>query len=205
MTRGVSMLMAAVLGGIVVGGVVWFAKPAATSPAATPAQMPAPASTVVAGAAPLAAATEAAAPPWAAGGDAVASVQAPGLGAAISAAPVDPVKAQARAALRTRLLTLTAGGRHPTPEEMNVVLGELQRIEGSSTIGGVDIGALRNNLGKVNEMQKLSAELTAQTQLPGGGDKQKIQQLLTRVRQLQSEMQLNVAVAPAATTPRNQK
>jgi hypothetical protein len=200
MTRNLSMVMAALLGGIVVGVVVWFAKPAVMPSVTKPATVaaPVPAGTV---AAPLATSVgQAAPPPWANAG--TSGAQAPGLGAAIHGAPVDPAKAQAREALRTRLLGLTAGGRHPTPAEMNDILGDLQRVEGSSTIGGVDIAALRNNLVKVNEMQQLGAELTAQTQLPGGGDKQKIQQLLTRVRQLQSEMQLNVAVAPPAAVPR---
>jgi len=201
MTRNTSMVMAAVLGGIIVGAVVWFAKPAVTPSVTTPATVaaPVPVSTV---AVPLAASVgQAAPPPWVNAGNVASNPQAPGLGAVIHGAPVDPVKAQAREALRTRLLALTAGGRHPTPAEMNDILGDLQRVEGSSTIAGVDVAALRNNLVKVNEMQQLGAELTAQTQMPGGGDKQKIQQLLTRVRQLQSEMQLNVAVAPPASVP----
>lgn len=203
MTRSVSLVLAAVLGGVLVGGIVWFAKPAAPVASSTPppSSVSAPVSAATARTPSMAAggAAQTQAPPWAGAVDGSAgNLQPMGMAAAIHAAPVDPAKAKARAAIRARLAELTAGGRHPTPGEMSGVLADLERTEGSSAVGGVNIEALRNNLDKVSEMQKLGAELSAEAQQPGGGDKQKIEQILSRVRQLQSEMQSNIIVASPA-------
>jgi len=196
MSRIAPMILAAALGGAVVGGIVWFTRPA---PPATPAAAPETAAATAASAAAPAGAGQTAPPPWA-----NADGSAGGLGAAIGAAPIDPKKAQARAEIRSRITALTANGRHPTPSEMNALLGDLERVEGSSVISGVNIGALRSNLVKVDEMQRLGMEMKAETEKPGGGNPQKVQEILARLQKLQSEMRLDITVptpAPSAPTP----
>ncbi len=189
MSRVAPIIIAAALGGVVVGGIVWFAKPAPTAPAA-----PVSVEQTSAVAAPS---NTGAPPPWA--GNSAAPVGSD-LGPAIGSANVDPKKKAAREAVRAKILSLTANGRQPTPAEMNTVLGELERIEGSSVISGVNVGALRSNLAKVDEMQRLGEEMRVESTKPNGGDPQKLKELMGRLQKLQAEMRTDIA-APITPAP----
>lgn len=192
MSRIAPMIIAATLGGIVVGGIVWFARPAPPAPAAAPVVSAAPVTV-----SPTPASTGPA-PPWA--GNTAPSSAGNDLSAVFGATSADPKKNAARQAVRAKIASLTANGRHPTPAEMNVVLGDLERIEGSSIISGVNVGALRSNLVKVDEMQRLAEEMKVESQKPNGGDPEKSKQILARLQKLQGEMRMDIA-APTATTP----
>ena len=197
MSRPMQIVGAAVAGGLVVGLIMWFARPV---------QDPAiPSSPAVAVAVPVenAAITSVAAPPPWAGSAATAPIVLPDLR---SSAKANPQKQAAREAVRQKIAGLTANGRQPTPAEMNVVLAELERIEGSSVISGINVGAVRNNLMKVDEMQRLGEQMKTESTKPGGGDVQKLNALLARIQKLQSEMRLDIAVPPpAAPTVHTQK
>ena len=200
MSRNVALILAAVLGGVVVGGIVWFAKPV-VAPASQPARAPAPASTVAPITPGAIDAAQTQRPPWADASQDATGPSRTSVAGAISASSRDPGKAQEREAIRQRLVELTAGGRHPTPAELNDVLADLERNAGSPIVAGVNIGALRSNLAAVDKLQKLGLELQAETRKPGGGDKQKIESILEQLRQVQSGMDLGVAVPPPQTTP----
>ncbi|MGA7296955.1 MAG: hypothetical protein WBW92_05555 [Rhodanobacteraceae bacterium] len=199
MTRSASLILAAVLGGVVVGGIVWVSKPdtvpvpeASQTSSPTQAKPPAPAASSAQ------APSASQAPPWADASGVAAAPSSISVASAISTSPRDPEKARQRAAIRARLHKLTANGRHATPAEMSQVLGDLERVEGSPVVAGVDIGALRKNLIAVDKLQNLSRELQAESQKPGGGDKQRIQQILVQLKQIQSEMNYNTTAIPAA-------
>lgn len=206
MNRNTSLILAAVIGGVVVGGVVWFSKPtmppappASTASRAVPVQTPVALGKNV----PVQATAPSQVPPWADGAGVVNGPASTGIASAISTSSRDPEKTRQRAALRARLHKLTAGGRHPSIAELNDVLGDMERVEGSPVVAGVDIGTLRKNLAAVDKLQKLSLELQTESQKPGGGDKQKIQNILAQLKQIQADMNLNAAaLAPAPTAPR---
>lgn len=206
MTRSASLILAAVLGGIVVGGIVWLTKPEpVTTPAVPQATSPLATKPPATLANTLPAPSPSQAPPWADSSGVVAGPSSASLASAISMSPSKrSEKARQRDAIRARIQKLTANGRHPTPAEMNDVLGDLERVEGSSALGGVNIAALRENLVAVDKLQKLSLELQAESQKPGGGDKQKIQSILAQLKQIQANMNYNVAapVGTPAVTPR---
>ena len=206
MNRGASLVLAAVLGGVVVGGIVWLTKPEpvpATAPSrSAPAATASAAPVVDSRATQAASAPDSGTPPWADHTGGAGASSPANLGSAISLSPQDQAKATQRAALRARIQKLTAGGRHPTPAEMDSVLGDMQRMEGSSVVAGVDIEALRQNLANVQKLQRVSQELQAESQKPGGGDKQKIQALLAQLKQIQSNMNYNVARGASAQPAR---
>lgn len=206
MNRSVSLILAAIVGGVVVGGVVWFSKPPPPpAPSANSATRPAPVEAPVATGnnEPGQATAPSQLPPWADGAGVVNHPASTSLASAISTSSRDPEKTRQRAALRARLHKLTADGRHPSIAELNDVLGDMERVEGSPVVAGVDIGALRQNLAAVDKLQKLSLELQTESQKPGGGDKQKIQDILAQLKQIQADMDLNIAVpTPAAAAQR---
>lgn len=189
MSRTVQIVGAAAAGGLVVGLIMWFARPV-QSPATPPSQ-----AAVAAVPVESAAVTSVAAPPPWADSTATGPIVLPDLR---SAAKANPQKQAAREAIRQKIAELTANGRQPTPAEMNVVLAELERVEGASIISGINVGAVRNNLIKVDEMQRLGEQMKAESTKPGGGDVQKLNAMLARIQKLQSEMRLDIAVPPPA-------
>lgn len=191
MSRAAPLIIAAALGGLVVGSIIWFARPAPPAASVPVADMQAAA--VVA----PAPSNTGSPPPWADTSTAPAGAD---LGPALKNVPTDPKKQAAREAIRTKILSLTANGRQPTPAEMNTVLAELERVEGSSIISGVNVGALRNNLSKVDEMQRLGMEMKSESSKPNGGDQAKLKDIMMRLQKLQTEMRTDIA-APAPIAP----
>ncbi len=192
MSRAAPLIIAAALGGLVVGGIVWFARPAPSAPPLPVADMQATNAAAVS-----TPSSTGAPPPWAEPSAAPAGAD---LGPAIRNTPTDPKKRAAREAIRTKILSLTANGRQPTPAEMNAVLAELERVEGSSVISGVNVGALRSNLSKVDEMQRLGMEMKNESSKPNGGDPAKLKDIMNRLQKLQAEMRTDIA-APAPVVP----
>lgn len=192
MSRAAPLIIAAALGGLVVGVIVWFARPSPSAPPAPVADMQTTNSAAVS-----TPSNTGAPPPWA---EPSAAAGGADLGPAIRNAPADPKKQAAREAIRTKILSLTANGRQPTPAEMNAVLAELERVEGSSVISGVNVGALRSNLSKVDEMQRLGMEMKNESSKPNGGDPEKLKEIMTRLQKLQAEMRTDIA-APAPVVP----
>ena len=206
MSRAASLLLAALFGGAVVGGIVWLTRPAPvhvpTPARSTPAAVSPATQTAANPAMATPSGSNASAPPWAGRAGATGASAPTNIGAAISLSPADKNKARQRAALSARIHKLTANGRHPTPAEMSSVLGDMERMEGKSVIAGVDIQALRQNLVNVQKLQRVSQQLQAESQKPGGGDKQKIQDLMAQLKQIQSNMRYDIAKSGPATPVR---
>lgn len=200
MNRILPWLLAGLIGAAVGGAVVWFTRPAdppaplaTPSPATAPAQAPAAPATGTPPAAQMPTAP-AAPPPWLTGEPgSTAPAPAPG-GAPQPGAPADP---QAMAALQEKFSRLIEGGRQPAPAEVEALLGELERAQGSSVVGGVRIDVLRSNLVKSQQMQALAEEIQRLAEQPGGPDQQAIQRKLAELQKLQSELRLDL-MAPQA-------
>lgn len=198
MNRALPWLLAGLLGAAIGGAVVWLARPdapPAAAPATAPASVPTPATpSTGAASAPAMPAAPASPPPWLAGdGGSAAQAPAPG-GGAQPGAPADP---QAMAALQDKFARIIEGGRQPSPAEVEALLGELERAQGSSVVGGVRIDVLRSNLLKSQQMQVLAEEIQRLAEQPGGPDQQAIQRKLAELQKLQSELRLDL-MAPQA-------
>lgn len=184
----VGVLLGLVLLAVVLAA-VWRSSMPANAPAPQAMPVPpartsvAPASAAVSGGAAVAPA------PWL-----VAPNSAPAGAAATAAAK--PGMEQ----IQKRLSALTANGRTPTPHEVDEVLAELQRVQGGNNVGGVDLGALRENLARAEEIQRLAKEMEKLAQNPSKQDLPRIQSLMTQIQQLQSGIRADVSVKPAGGT-----
>lgn len=170
-----------------VGAYLWLGSPqqspapqALSAPAAAPARSlpPAPRSAEPPSAPPSTAGT----PPW--------------LAPQADRAPTPAGKQeQELARIQARLAEMSTVGK-ADPREVDGLLAELQRIKGNE-VGGVNIAALRDNLAKAQEIQRLAAELDQMAHRPNP-DPRQVQDLVARIQKLQAGMRLDLAVPPAA-------
>lgn len=114
-----------------------------------------------------------------------------------SLGPADANKAKAYEVLQAKLAVMTAGGKVPAIKELDTVLADLQKINGSTDVGGVNLSALRNNLARADEIQRLSKEMQALSQAPGKQDVAKIQSIMTEIQKQQSGMVTDIRSSPA--------
>lgn len=111
---------------------------------------------------------------------------------------VDPARANAPsiAQIQSRLQAI-AGSKKPDIAELDKVLAELEKNQGSSVIAGVDIGALRDNLARADRMQRIALEVQALSALaPGPDTTASLQAKVNEIQQLQSGMR---AVTPTTS------
>ena len=101
-------------------------------------------------------------------------------------------KAKAYETLQAKLVTLSAGGNTPKAKDLDAILAELQQINGSSEVGGVNLGALRNNLARAEEIQRLGDQMQAISQAPGKQDLPKIQRLMAEIQQQQAGLVMDI-------------
>jgi hypothetical protein len=113
----------------------------------------------------------------------------------------DADKTKALENLQQRLAALAAPGRNPSPREVDTLLAELQKQQGSNQVGGVDIGALRGNLARAEEIQRLAHELQAVAQQPGTPNTEKMQQLMSKIQQQQAGLRMDVLAPPSSLPP----
>lgn len=99
------------------------------------------------------------------------------------------------ARIQARLAQLSTVGK-ADPREVDGLLAELQRIKGNE-VAGVNIAALRDNLAKAQEIQRLAEELNRMAHRPNP-DPQQVQDLVARIQRVQAGMRLDVAVPQAA-------
>lgn len=110
--------------------------------------------------------------------------------------PLAPGKAGAPSldAIQAELQGLAAGGRQPTPMEVDRVLAKLQQNQGSSVVGGVDIQMLRNNLQAAERIRTLSEQMQPLAQNPSPENTQRLQALMTEIQQVQGTLRPDVLV-----------
>jgi hypothetical protein len=141
-----------------------------------------------------------AAPPWKADLKMPARAGAPNPAAALTNAD-QKAKTEKLSALQKdiRALMAKSGGR-PTEidmDELDAILTRLINIQGSATLSGIDLAALRQNLAVAKGMQALAKELEAETKQPNP-DREKIQKITEKIQSLQKEIRVNVMTPPAS-------
>lgn len=147
---------------------------------------------------PLAAApASAGSPDWRSAGPMGALLPAP---PPPGAAPAQGASATAggMAAIQQRLQRLAASG-HPDVHELDSVLADLQRNQGSAVVAGVDLQALRDNLARSQHIQDLAQQMQALAASPSPETTPKLQALMAEIQRTQSQMQPIGAAVPRAS------
>lgn len=212
MSRGVLIGLAVGVGALVLGGVLWVRGEASVSngalpvPPMTPAPLPAPTAT-----GPLPApvlpgpAVPGLVPPESAGrapGDPAAT--APWLGLESGNAPARPVTPPVSAGragaptlddIQKRLQGLLASSQ-PDVREVDAVLADLQRNQGSKVVAGVDLQAVRDNLARSERIRQVAVEMQLLAAKPGPDTPAQLQTRMAEIQRLQAGMTANVS-APA--------
>lgn len=98
--------------------------------------------------------------------------------------------------IQRQLTALLAHGRQPTIAEVDHLLAELQRSQGSNEVGGINLAALRDNLARTKEIQQLAKEIQRLAEQPGKPDVARMQQLVAQIQQQQAGIKADVRVNP---------
>ena len=109
----------------------------------------------------------------------------------------DANKAKSYEILQAKLAAMTAGGKTPNMKELDAILADLQKVNGSTDVGGVNLSALRNNLARADEIQRLGKEMQALSQVPGKQDLPKIQSIMAEIQKQQAGMVTDIRSSPA--------
>ncbi len=135
--------------------------------------------------------------PWATGPGAPApgklGVNVPAVGKA-GAPSIDDIQ--------RRLQGLTANGRQPTAREVDAVLADLQRNQGTDVVAGVNLQALRDNLARADRMQQIAQEVQALAANPRKEDLPRLQALSAEMQRLQTSIAVPAGPATASTSAR---
>jgi hypothetical protein len=91
--------------------------------------------------------------------------------------------------------------QNPDLSEVDALLGELIEIQGTSTIAGVDLNVLRQNLGTARDLQQVAGEMDAEYKKPAP-DLKRVEALRQRAAALQYRLVASVRGQPAASAER---
>lgn len=174
---------------LLVAGLWWGA-----APQGTPAPAPAAAS-AGSGAGPVPAPGAALPVPALAG---LPSAAAPGVRAPASAAVANRPRLED---IQAELQALSASGRTPQPQELDAVFEKLERYNGGSQMGGVDLQLVRKNLQAAARIQQLSEQMKPLAADPTPENVQKLQALVAEMRQVQATMDVKGLMAAASAMP----
>lgn len=103
--------------------------------------------------------------------------------------------------IQAELQALSAGGRTPQPKELDAVFEKLERYNGSSQMGGVDLQIVRKNLQAAARIQTLSEQMKPLAADPTPENVQKLQALVAEMREVQATMDVKGLTAAAAALP----
>lgn len=73
------------------------------------------------------------------------------------------------------------------PKQVDALLVKIKQVTGSSTVNGIDIDALRSNLARAEEMQRIAGEMSRETTKPGGADPKKLKEYSEQLQVLQRQ------------------
>lgn len=103
--------------------------------------------------------------------------------------------------IQAELQALSAGGRTPQPQELDAVFEKLERYNGGSQMGGVDLQLIRKNLQAAARIQQLSEQMKPLAADPTPENVQKLQALVAEMRQVQATMDVKGLMAAASAMP----
>ncbi len=86
----------------------------------------------------------------------------------------------------------------PDVREVDAVLADLQRNQGSTVVSGVDLQAVRDNLARSERIRQISVEMQALAAKPGPDVPAQLQSRMAEIQRLQAGMTGNVAVPAGA-------
>ena len=90
--------------------------------------------------------------------------------------------------IQQRLQALVADGRQPTPSEVDLVLADLQKNQGSNVVAGVDLQVMRDNLAHTNRIAEIAKEIQGIAANPAKGDELRIAALVAEMQRRQGAM-----------------
>ncbi len=166
--------------------------PVVAAPATVPA-MPAPVAGAASGTVTGRAGSDLPAAPW----------NAPGGERPATGMPATPPVAVGRPGaptleeIQTRLQTLATSGQ-PSVREVDAVLADLQKNQGSDVVAGVNLQAVRDNLARTERIQQLAKEMQALAAAPTAETPAQLQTRLAEMQRLQASMATNVVPAAGA-------
>ena len=100
-----------------------------------------------------------------------------------------------------RLQNLLASPQ-PDVREVDAVLADLQKNQGSKVVAGVDLQAVRDNLARSERIRQIAVEMQALAAKPGPEVPAQLQARMAEIQRLQAGMNASVA-APAAPAGAN--
>lgn len=100
--------------------------------------------------------------------------------------------------IQSRLQGLTANGRQPTAREVDAILADLQRNQGTDVVGGVNLQTLRDNLARADRMQQIAQEVQTLAANPRKEDLPRLQTLSAEMQRLQASVSVPAGPAAAA-------
>jgi hypothetical protein len=104
--------------------------------------------------------------------------------------------------IQAELQALSAGGRTPQVMELDAVFEKLERYNGSSQMGGVDLQLVRKNLQAAARIQRLSEQMKPLAADPTPENAAKIQALVAEMREAQAGLDVK-GLMSAATVMQN--
>ncbi len=142
----------------------------------------------------LAGAPEAGDARWHAAGDGAVSMRTPGSGAVNTPVNMGRAGAPAIGDIQKRLQQIAASG-HPDLRELDGVLADLQRNQGSAVVGGVNLQVVRDNLARTERIQQLAQQMQVLAANPTAETPARLQALMTEMQRTQSQMQALGAIS----------
>lgn len=101
------------------------------------------------------------------------------------------------AEIQQRLAALSAKGANTDPLEVDKVLADLQRVQGGNDLNGIDLSAMRENLQRAAEMQRLAKEMEKIAQNPTKEDMPRLQALMAQIQKQQSGLHTDLTLKQA--------
>lgn len=97
--------------------------------------------------------------------------------------------------IQGRLQALVAQGRQPTAREVDLVLADLQKNQGTDVVSGVNLQVMRNNLSHTDRIEQIAKEIQTIASNPATVDSPRISALVAQMQRHQAAI-----VSPMVST-----
>ena len=99
--------------------------------------------------------------------------------------------------IQARLHALSSSGQ-PSVREVDAVLADLQKNQGSDVVAGVNLQTVRDNLARTERIQQLALEMQALAATPTADTPAQLQTRVAEMQRLQAGMKTNLAAPNGA-------